>query len=122
MGFQIILGVLLAVGVRGNKLAAAAATWISNPFTYLPLFAFNFQIGQWLLSTDQLHVEQLGNIRDVNHLFHLGGGFLSTLFTGCFVMGIMASTLSYFGGRWLVRKLRQRYRRQRRSRSAKAGG
>ena len=35
--------------VRGNHLLAAAGTWISNPFTYVPLFWFNYRLGALLL-------------------------------------------------------------------------
>ncbi|PZD73957.1 hypothetical protein C1752_01791 [Acaryochloris thomasi RCC1774] len=126
MGFQIIFGVLLAILVRGNKIVAAAATWISNPLTYFPLFAFNFQIGQWLLRTDHLSFAQLENIRDLRQLLHLSGGFLATLFGGCLLMGTLAAVLSYVGGRWIIARLRRRHKKRRRQRrlkrSEKAGG
>lgn len=113
MGFQIMFGVLLAILLRGNKIAAAAATWISNPFTYLPLFAFNFQVGQWLLRTYHLRFEQLNHIRDWSHLLDLGGGFLATFLTGCFVNGTLTALLSYVTGRWIVERLRRRRRKTR---------
>ena len=37
-GLQTLLGVALASVVRGNHLLAAAGTWVSNPFTYVPLY------------------------------------------------------------------------------------
>lgn len=125
MGFQIIFGVLLAILVRGNKIVAAAATWISNPLTYLPLFAFNFQIGQWLLRTNHLSFAQLENIRDLHQLLHVSGGFLATLLSGCLLMGTLAATLSYVGGRRIIARLRKQYkkrsRQRRHRRSAKSG-
>jgi uncharacterized protein len=48
-GFQTLLGIGLASVVRGNHLLAAAGTWISNPFTYVPLFWFNYRLGALLL-------------------------------------------------------------------------
>ncbi|MGB3200701.1 MAG: DUF2062 domain-containing protein, partial [Nodosilinea sp.] len=48
-GFQIILGIATATLLRGNRIMAAAATWVSNPFTYVPLFTFNYQVGVWLI-------------------------------------------------------------------------
>ena len=44
-GLQILFSVGLASLVRGNHLLAAAGTWVSNPFTYIPLYWFNFQMG-----------------------------------------------------------------------------
>jgi len=52
-GLQIIIAVALCVPLRGNKIAAAAATWISNPFTYVPIYLFNLQVGQWILGQQQ---------------------------------------------------------------------
>ena len=48
-GLQTLLGVALASLLRGNRILAAASTWISNPFTYVPLYWFNYTIGQRLL-------------------------------------------------------------------------
>ncbi len=44
-GFQSLIGVFLAKLCKGNPLLAVAATWISNPLTYLPLYWFNYQVG-----------------------------------------------------------------------------
>lgn len=48
-GLQTIIGVAIAAAIGGNKIVAAAGTWISNPLTYVPIYAFNYQIGRWLL-------------------------------------------------------------------------
>ena len=48
-GLQTLLGVALASLLRGNRILAAAGTWISNPFTYVPLYWFNYTIGKRLL-------------------------------------------------------------------------
>jgi uncharacterized protein len=52
-GLQTLLGVALASLVRGNHLLAAAGTWISNPFTYVPLYWFNYRLGSWLIGPGQ---------------------------------------------------------------------
>ena len=111
-GFQTIVGVLLAVLVRGNKLAAAASTWISNPLTYVPLFTFNFQVGQWLLRTSAVKIQHLEQL-DINQLLHMGIGVITTLFVGCSVMGAVAAVCSYGGGLWLIQHLRRHHRSQR---------
>ncbi|WP_238549124.1 DUF2062 domain-containing protein [Acaryochloris marina] len=111
-GFQIIFGVFLAACVRGNKLTAAAATWISNPFTYLPLFAFNFHLGQWLLQANEFDFDQLQKL-DWQGLLALGPGFIATWFTGCFVMGCLAAIIGYLLGLWLIQHLRKKHRSQR---------
>jgi len=48
-GLQTLIGVFLAQIGRGNIVLAAIGTWISNPFTYLPLYFFNYKLGASLL-------------------------------------------------------------------------
>ncbi len=108
-GFQILVGVVLATLVRGNRLAAAAATWLSNPFTYVPLFAFNFKVGQWLFPNPALNASQQ-DLLQLPTLLEFSTDVARTLFIGSFVMGSLVSSVSYFGGRWLVDHLRHRHR------------
>ena len=48
-GFQTLLGLFLARVAKGNLFLAAIGTWISNPFTYVPLYFFNYKVGSFLL-------------------------------------------------------------------------
>ena len=48
-GFQTILGLFFARVAKGNLFLAAIGTWISNPFTYVPLYFFNYKVGSLLL-------------------------------------------------------------------------
>lgn len=98
-GLQTLIGILLAILVRGNKFAAAAGTWISNPFTYVPLFMFNYKIGKLLLGSHELGIEdnlELQDLQSWSTLADLGGDFLQKLFLGCFLVGSIASCLTYF--------------------------
>ena len=108
-GIQIFIGIFLAAVIRGNKVAAAAGTWISNPLTYLPLFAFNFQVGNLLLGGNELSVEQL-NLESPETLMESGLLFVSTLLLGCFVVGSIAAVSSYFISLRLLK--RSRYSRR----------
>lgn len=47
---QIVLAALLAATVRGNLLIAAAATLITNPLTFPPIYYAAFQTGSFLLN------------------------------------------------------------------------
>jgi hypothetical protein len=110
-GLQTLVGILLAVPLRGNKILAAAGTWVSNPFTYIPIFAFNYQVGEWLLgrspSPAPVRLETLNPWQD---WVNLGQDFATTLFTGCFVVGLVCAPLSYFMGVRLIRQLRHQRR------------
>ena len=52
-GLQTLMGVFLAKICKGNSILAAVGTWISNPFTYVPLYYFNYRVGSILLNTDK---------------------------------------------------------------------
>ena len=60
-GLQTLMGVFLAKIFKGNRILAAVGTWISNPFTYVPLYYFNYKVGSLLLNTDN-------NIVDYTHI------------------------------------------------------
>ena len=48
-GLQTLLALVLASIVRGNHLLAVTGTWISNPFTYIPLYWLNYKVGSLFL-------------------------------------------------------------------------
>ena len=48
-GLQIVVSVGVASLLKGNPLLAAAGTLVSNPLTYLPLYWFNYLVGDQLL-------------------------------------------------------------------------
>lgn len=105
-GLQTLLGVALATLFRGNKIAAAAGTWVSNPLTYLPIYALNFQVGAWLLGTTDGSFTR-DNLLAPQQLIQFGGDFLETLFLGCLVMGLLSSAISYFLSLRLIRRFRK---------------
>ncbi|MGY2716430.1 uncharacterized protein ACVW0R_000793 [Thermostichus sp. MS-CIW-15] len=110
-GFQTLVALLLAVPLRGNKLVAAAGTWVSNPLTYVPIYAFNYRVGEWLLgsrtafATSELVVAQ--------NWMQWGLEVSATLLVGCAFVGFWGALVSYFLGLWLVEWIRRRRRRGR---------
>jgi len=111
-GLQIVLGVTLASLVRGNKFIAAAGTWVSNPFTYIPIYLFNFRVGQWLLRSHDWQFSQ-ESLLSWQKILDLGNEFILVLFTGCLVVGLGSALLSYLVGLGLIHHLRFRYWRRR---------
>jgi len=110
-GLQIIIGILLAIALRGNKIVAAAGTWISNPLTYVPIYAFNFHVGQWLLNDENQIDISLSSWPEVEEL---GLTIISTLLVGCLAVGLVGAACGYFLGFWLVRRVRDSHRSTRR--------
>lgn len=104
-GLQTIIGIAIASACRGNKLMAAAGTWVSNPLTYLPIYAFNFQIGRLLLGLeDQQFTLEL--LQSWEKLVQLGSAVILALFLGSTLIGLLSAFLSYWIGLWTVRYIR----------------
>ncbi len=113
MGLQIIIGVAIAVLVRGNKVIAAASTWISNPLTYVPLFLLNFHVGRWLLRqpmTTELPISSSSWNWDA--LMSMGLSVAGSLMLGSLVVGLVASCVGYFVGLAIARRVQFAKRRQ----------
>jgi hypothetical protein len=105
-GLQIIIGVSLATVLRGNRIMAAAATWVSNPFTYVPLFAFNYQVGDRLLGRQSN--SGFTDLDSFRTWMDMGAEVSSRLMLGSTVVGLGAALGSYYGGIVLIHSLRQR--------------
>lgn len=97
LGFQTIIGVAIAALTRGNKIMAAAGTWISNPLTYVPIFALNFQVGCWLLRLPNDIVIPSATA-GMKEWMSLGMSATAALMVGSFVVGIVASLVAYYLG------------------------
>lgn len=106
-GLQIIFGVGLATLLRGHKILAAVGTWVSNPVTSLPIYWFNFYLGQQLLGFPQVSLQE-DSLTSFDHLLSLGADFLLALFFGSFVMGMIGAIASYFTSLWLIRRWYER--------------
>jgi uncharacterized protein len=47
--FQMPVAMLIAVALRANVAAAAAATWLTNPFTMAPIWALSAYLGSFVV-------------------------------------------------------------------------
>ena len=96
-GFQTLLGIFLARIVRGNLALAALGTWISNPFTYIPLYLLNFKIGTFLLN-DKNIIIQPSLIKE--DFWNQGWFIISRLILGSSIIGLIfgfiSGTLTYY--------------------------
>ncbi len=91
-GFQTLLGIWLAKIFRANLVFAAIGTWISNPFTYLPLYWFNYYIGSILIG----HEKSLKNLQHIsyNDIWAQGLLFTIRLSLGSIVVGLFSGFLT----------------------------
>jgi uncharacterized protein (DUF2062 family) len=105
-GLQTIIAILIAFLLKGNKIAAAAATWISNPLTSVPIFAFNFHIGTLIIGGEDLTFEEL-NLTSFSEIIELGGKLGITLLLGSLIVGSIASFCAYFISLRLIKNWRK---------------
>lgn len=118
LGLQSLIGIFLATIFRASKVAAVAATWISNPLTYVPLFIFNYKIGKFLLRTEDAELSSL-SITSLNAFKELGWTIAITLVTGSFVVGTILSIATYFYSLTFLERWRDRSVRRRRLKNDK---
>jgi len=108
-GLQSLVGIFLATLLRGSKVAAIAATWISNPLTYVPIFIFNYKIGKLLLGTKDTVLSL--NLKSFTAFKELGPTFAITLLAGCLVVGSILAFITYFYSLAFLERLRSRRNR-----------
>ena len=91
-GFQILIGVFLAKLAKGNIFLAGIGTWISNPFTYIPLYYFNYKVGSIFLSNSSNNIIQKN--LDINDLWKQGSIFSLRLLLGSSFVGLLLALIS----------------------------
>ncbi len=93
-GFQTLLGVFFAKLVKGNIVLAAIGTWISNPFTYIPLYYFNYKVGSiFIRNSTNINIDK--NL-DINDLWEKGSIFSIKLILGSSIVGLLLASISGF--------------------------
>ena len=93
-GFQTLLGLCLARVARGNLFLAAIGTWISNPFTYVPLYFFNYKVGSYFIKNSSNIIVDKNSIRD--QLWEKGSAFSLRLIVGSALVGLLLASISGF--------------------------
>ena len=100
-GFQTLLGVFFAKLAKGNIVLAAIGTWISNPFTYIPLYYFNYKVGSIFIrnSTNITFDRNWG----INDLWEQGSIFSIKLILGSSVVGLSLACIAGVIVLWLYK-------------------
>ena len=90
-GFQTILGIFFAKLAKGNIVLAAIGTWISNPFTYIPLYYFNYKVGSIFLNTSSNNNIEKSLI--IDDLWNQGKIFSIKLLLGSACVGLILALI-----------------------------
>ena len=91
-GFQTLIGVFFAKLAKGNIFLAAIGTWISNPFTYVPLYYFNYKVGSIFLTNSPNNVIEKNLV--INDLWKQGSIFSLRLLLGSSCVGFLLALIS----------------------------
>ena len=91
-GFQTLLGLFLARVAKGNLFLAAIGTWISNPFTYIPLYFFNYKVGSFLIKNSSDIIVDKNLI--IEELWTQGTVFSLRLILGSALVGLLFGSIS----------------------------
>ena len=90
-GLQTLIGVFFAKLARGNIVLAAIGTWISNPFTYIPLYYFNYKVGSIFLNTSTNNIIEKSFF--IDNLWQQGRIFSLRLLLGSSFVGIFLALI-----------------------------
>lgn len=112
---QIPASAMLALPLRANIPAAAATTFLTNPFTTPPLWVAAYWLGSWMLGPGAARQVLQGEAPGwLDWLLHQAGP--ATL-TGLVTIAVVLAVLGYFGSallwRWWIGRKRQRRLRAR---------
>ena len=91
-GFQTLIGVFFAKLAKGNIVLAAIGTWISNPFTYIPLYYFNYKVGSIFLNNSPNNTITKNLV--VDDLWKQGSIFSLRLLLGSSCVGLLLALIS----------------------------
>jgi len=111
MGLQVVLAALLTTLLRCSRLPAIAAVYVTNPFTFIPVYVFCYVVGAGLLrpfgftlDVERINALLIGpegagvleTIYDrLLEVSALGWEFLAPLWLGCLVVGAGAAVVAY---------------------------
>lgn len=110
---QMVLAAIGALYFRGNLPIAVGLVWLTNPVTMPPLFYFAYLVGLSVLNMPSAAEFSLEAV--------LSGGLWIPFLTGCFILGVLCSTLGYFGiqGFWTYHvRTKWKHRQLKRGRKA----
>lgn len=109
---QMPLAAVLAIWLRGNLPLALTLTWITNPFTYAPVYFTTYELGRWILDMPRASLQPEWTLEWVQQEFY---AIWKPLYAGSLVAGLILGISSYFTMRaaWyftIIRSWRKRSR------------
>lgn len=112
MPFEMIPAIFLAIYLRGNMPFAVAGVWISNPFTWVPLYTPCYLLGAYLINVEPINLHQIT-------ILQFGWHYVA-LWLGCLIVGLFVALSTHFIISFTWRsQIQQRWERRQKRRRAK---
>jgi len=107
LGLHIVSCLFFAWLFRVSKLVVLTATFVNNPWTMVPMYAFSLWFGIKITGSDAaVPVIEWSSLR-FRDLFLVLKPFLWPFVAGTVVVGGVAAVLSYFGFLWALKRYRR---------------
>ena len=107
LGLHIISAIFLAWLFRLNKVVVLTASFVNNPWTIVPMYAFCLWFGVKITRSGVRVPEIAWGSLAVRELYELLLPFLWPYLAGTVVVGSIAAVLSYFGFLWALKRYRR---------------
>lgn len=107
LGLHTVLALAIAVVFRLNKLVILLGTYVTNPWTLVPIYTFSTILGARLLKKS-IKIDINWNHLTFTDLLHQSGNILLPFITGTFIVGALCSVLSYIIIYVILRNWQQR--------------
>ncbi|HPS54920.1 MAG TPA: DUF2062 domain-containing protein [Sedimentisphaerales bacterium] len=128
LGVHMMTALFLAVIAKANKLVSVLTVWVSNPFTYLPMWSLGYMVGRTLTkifngtAVDQpqditQHVSSFSMVEIFSRFFEIAlwKEIASSLWSkgielwiGCLILGTISAIAGYFLTYYLIVKHRKK--------------
>ncbi len=121
MPFEMVVAAIGAIIWRANMPISVAWVWVSNPLTWVPLYAPPYIFGAWLLGQPVMPFDQI----TAENALGIFTKQLGALWLGCVITGIVLGIVGYYAVLllWRMRIVtlwRERRERRREKRALRA--
>ena len=115
---QMLVAAPLALTFRVNLPVTMVSLWITNPFTFAPMYLFAYKVGEWITGFPS-EVGALAFPGSFSGLIDILGEIWLPLCVGCLICGCSTAAIGNVSVRWMWRAYLLNRRRSRRLKLAR---
>ncbi len=98
-GFQTVLALAAAAMLKVNPISCVLGVYLTNVFTVMPIYAFCYGVGRWVLGVEQVvkvDLEQDGILLSILGLGRRGLAWIGVQSVGAVLVGGVSGGIAYF--------------------------